>query len=81
MTAGTNDENNWLVAVLANGWVKVAKPFQAENIARAFAEKLALGQVDWKDTDLDVEPVGSVEAVFVYKREAAVQAVKVAKWL
>lgn len=81
MTADRNDENNWIVAILANGWIKVAKTFQAENMARAFAEKLALGQVEWKDTDLDSEPTGGMEATFVYERKGTVKTELVAKWL
>lgn len=80
MTEHKNDENNWIVAVLANGWVKVAKPFKAENMARDFAEKLAVGQIEWKDTDLDTEPVGGMDAVFVYERKGTVRAEKIAKW-
>lgn len=81
MTADRNDENNWIVAVLANGWVKVAKTFQAENVARAFAERLALAQVPWSETDLDSEPTGGMEAVFVYERKGTVKTEQVAKWL
>lgn len=80
MTADKNDENNWVVAVFANGWVRVAKTFQAENMARDFAAKLALGQVSWGATDLDTEPTGGMDAVFIYERKGTVRTETVAVW-
>lgn len=81
MTTAKNDERNWVVAVLANGWTLVAKTFQAENQAREFAERLALSKVGWDETDLDTKPTGGVDEVLVYERKGAVRLEQVAKWL
>lgn len=81
MTTDKNDEGNWLVAIRANGWFITVKTVQAENVARSLAERIALGQVDWRaDTDLD-SPPELMDAVFVYERKGTVKAEQVAKWL
>jgi hypothetical protein len=79
MTEHKNDERNWLVAVLTNGWMKVAFAEQAENIARQKAEALALDPAGTK-CDLEEHDLSMVEAVFVYERKGAVRAEKVARW-
>lgn len=80
MTEHKNDERNWIVAVLANGWMKVAFAEQAENIARQKAEALALNPTGTK-CDLEEHDLALVEAVFVYERKGTVQSEQIAKWI
>lgn len=79
MTEHKNDERNWIVAVLTNGWMKVAFAEQAENIAKQKAEALALDPTGTK-CDLEEHDLSLVEAVFVYERKGTVTAKKVAAW-
>lgn len=80
MTEHSNDKGNWIVAVLTNGWIKVAYTEQAENVARQKAEALAIDPMAAK-CDLEAFDLNLVEAVYVYERKASVVAQKVAKWL
>lgn len=79
MTEHKNDERNWIVAVLTNGWMKVAFAEQAENIAKQKAEALALDPTGTK-CDLEEYDLSLVEAVFIYQRKGTVTAKKVAAW-
>lgn len=79
MTEHKNDERNWIVAVLTNGWMKVAFAEQAENIAKQKAEALALDPIGTK-CDLEEHDLSLVEAVFIYQRKGTVTAKKVAAW-
>jgi hypothetical protein len=79
MTEHKNDERNWIVAVLTNGWMKVAFAEQAENIAKQKAEALALDPTGTK-CDLEEHDLSLVEAVFIYQRKGTVTAKKVAAW-
>lgn len=78
MTEHKNDEHNWLVVALCNGWMKVAFAEQAENIAKKKAEELALGSAE--KSDLSESDLERVEAVFVYERKGSVRSEKIAKW-
>lgn len=79
MTTDKNDERNWIVAVLTNGWMKVAFAEQAENIARQKAEALTLSPESAK-CDLEGHDIDMIEAVFLYERRATVRRETVAKW-